>query len=192
MGKEDSYTEKQIAGMEKTRRESDAGLILGGADYTKGVKVTGEQEEQIKKEHEGEWAPDVATWVRMHKQIACPADQIPSDEVGKVRAVKGGVWKDEAMGAEKNTFYYVDKDGAIASFQVKPEAIKTITDQYADTKKMSEDEVAIAVFRELDSKGFKGLNPLSDIAQRCVYFIGDYQRRQLEVKEKSANNSFDF
>lgn len=173
-----SYTPKEMEELEKSRRETDAELIKGGADYKINV-ITGDQQEKIEKEHEGEWAPDVASWVRLHKEIACPKEEIDPEERKRIELNIG------ALIPQGDLYYlFIDNEGNIAGFRIIPEKIETL-------KNLNSIDVVSRIPRELEEKGFNRVvnRGLEDIMRGLVHIHKEKVKEEMEERKKKE---FDF
>jgi len=147
-------------------------------------------------------ADDLGTYIRMHKEIKLPKEEIPPEFLNTLINNKGSLWYvSEKMGGEKYKYLpesiiynYVDNDGNIASFNL--DTIKlTPTRKIIENKTEKQgNEMYMTIKNLLEESGFSIMKQIDD-----AKFIGDineqilnYQKRLEEEAEKKKKEEFDF
>ncbi|MDD4902242.1 MAG: hypothetical protein PHE24_03830 [Patescibacteria group bacterium] len=168
--------------LDKTRREAAAELIKGGADYAI-TGVTPEQAENLEKEHEGEWVPNVAAWIRLHKEIACPKDTLNKGESKSLENAKGHFWENN------NKFYFFDSDGNIASFKPDFSKIGTLQKNPNITNELKMLQLAA---NEMEKYGFSHIASQSGWVTTAEIAIKRYQDTVERNEKDRVKGEFDF
>lgn len=172
---ENERDEKQI--------EADIDLIRRGASY----EITGmpsDLADELIKEQAGELYPDLATYIRLNKTIACPKEEL-DEETSKKLANSTGLLVDNG----NDQMYFVDSDGNIANFKFDRNTLKKIR----SAKEAAEhDDVLHKVYNELESIGFKWYMPSHDNQRAMLEAVYQYRKKVSEKEKREKHEKFNF
>lgn len=163
--------------------EADIDLIRRGASY----EITGmpsDLADDLIKEQSGELYPDLATYIKLNKVIACPKEDL-DEETAKRLATATGFITDNSGGE----MYYVDVDGNIANFNANRDTLRKIRSVREIAEK---DSILHRVYQELEALGFKWYNQAADLSGIVLGAVGKHRDKVREEKRKEKEDNFNF
>lgn len=155
------------------QRELDIDLIRRGASYEI-TSVPSDLAEELIKEERGELFPDLASYIRLNKVIACPKEAFDEmsaedlkDAIGVVNWCNGRDW------------YFIDKDGNVAMVKIDYEKINSLGKTPTFT----------SIMKELQASGFRE----DETIRSTMFHVADQYQRQLAIKQtQEVTDKFDF
>jgi hypothetical protein len=180
-------TPEEVAKKEKIRKEETKRLIDQGADCA----ITGIDDklaEKLQREHEAANCPNLETFIRLHKWIKFPHEEM-SKELQEEVNNKKGLFVQSCLGGRY--LDYVDSMGNIAGLYIKERKIESYMRILEDRgeEMMNHDELADRVTNELVELGFvnePGKFP-NYTKEHESYF-----KRRFESPNKPREEEFDF
>lgn len=165
--------------------EENAAVLIGKKE---------EMPELLEKlEKEGE-ANDLGTYIKMHKEIKLPKEEISPDLSNALIENKGLLWR---VVEEKNkslVYNYIDKDGNVASFNLDPEKLtptRKIIEQGGENY-LTQSEFYETIIESAKELGFRWSHPNTQQIIEINKQIFDYQKRLEAETKKKKREEFDF
>lgn len=167
---------------DERQRELDIDLIRRGASYEI-TSVPSDLADDLIKEQRGELYPDLATFIRINKSIACPKEEVEEENLAIPDDAKGLITTDSYY-----NFYYVDHEGNIATFRLNRDDMK----QIISLRESTHEDITHTLYGQLEGLGFKWYNQPSLLKDDMLRAVYQYRKRLADKEQETKHENFDF
>ncbi len=119
--------------------------------------------------------PDLASYIRANKVIACPKEDIDPEYAAVLEHAQLEMRSDSF-----GTVYFVDSEGSVATFKLTDETVRKI-----ESIPRGQEEGRVAALKELEDNGFKYAPRGDDVYRAMFNAVRKYQEGMAEQAKQN-------